>query len=314
MIGISARKPRYSSWILLGVFAYLSLVSCAVGYRNPADPDNNSVEYQFIDADTMKPIQGAYVNVVWVTPTPPGKVNGSQCVQAALLRSDINGWVKMDGPKGSLLEVPWILVPDYEYLALTYRLEPKVESIHILSVFRADFERYPAWGDSLKQLGYTLINQPKASNVEFQKNFDHVPKSNDPRSFTGSQQYYVTHRSYPGVAYIYNVANSCGPEGNNIGLSDTERAETGTRRALHHLKLVCDKRWDTATGKFPQSAMHQALWLVETPMENAKAWERIKEVIPTYQGTISDPASPNMTKAERMAFCTWMQPFADKYK
>jgi hypothetical protein len=56
----------------------------------------------------------------------------------------------------------------------------------------------------------------------------------------------------------------------------------------------------------------QALWLVEAPLENSKAWNRLKDVIPNYQGRIDYPIK--MSKAERIAFCAWMQPFAGGHK
>jgi hypothetical protein len=307
-----------NSWRLSGlVFALLTqlfLSSCAAGYRNPKDPDDNLVEYQFIDADTMKPIQGAYVNVVWMSPGVVGKVNGSKCLQAVLLRSDVNGWVRMDGPKGSYRVVPWIMVPGYEDLQLTYFVEPEVQT-HIISIYRRTYEDLRAWGDALQAMGYKLIDLPGNTNVQFRKNFDYIPRSKSGRTFTGSQRYFVTNRSFPGAEALTNVANGCGSEGINIGLSEAERAETGTRRGIQQLKQVCDERWDTAKGGYPDQALAQALWLVEPPMQNTKAWERMRAAIPTYQVQLSAFSSPRkMTSTERIAFCAWMQPFAEKYQ
>jgi len=302
--------PPRNTWnsraFVFGLLAHLSLVSCASANRNPNDPDNNLVEFQLIDADTMKPIQGAYVNAIWVSPTPAGKVNGSQCLQAALLRSDANGWVKMDGPKDSILEAPWIMVPGYESLRLTYFEEPK-EQVHIISMGRREYEGLEAWGRALQDKGYELIDLPGHSSIEFRKSFNNIPRVKSRWSFTGSQRYFVTNRSPPGIEYITNVANACGPEGINIGLSEAQRAETGIRRGLQQVNIICDERWDTAKGGYRQGvSVSQALWLVEDPMENSKAWARMLQIIPNYD------AARIMTRDERMAFCAWIQPFAEK--
>jgi hypothetical protein len=297
---------------VLSLSTFLSVASCATAHRNPSDPDNNRIEYQFIDADTMKPIQGAYVNVVWVSPVLPGKVNGSHCMQAALLRSDANGWVKMDGPKGSILEVPWIMVPDYEYFRYFYEEPDKEHILHVIRAGRPELDGYPAWVQKLTNIGYVYYADYEHAYPGFYKAFP-IKRFVDNTSRHGApQQYYFRDRSFPGGEYLTNVGHACGPEGINIGLGEAERSEADIRRGLQQLKLICDERWDTNKGSYPSNSLPQALWLVEAPLENSKAWNRLKDVIPNYQGRIDYPIK--MSKAERIAFCAWMQPFAGGHK
>lgn len=293
-----------------------SLVACSEGFarRNSADPDGNLIDYQFIDADTMKPISGAYANIVWVTPTPPGKVNGSQCVRAALLRSDANGWVKMDGPKGSIIDLLNFMVPGYESLKLTYELEP-MQTVHVLSVSHAEYAQFPAWAKALQGLGYQVIDIKENSNVLFRKNYDHVPKSNDPWTFTGAQRYFVKLRSFPSEAAssFPNIGNACGPEGENFGLSESERLETNTKRGLEAKSELCDEKWDGATGRQPYGELTTALWLVTDPMDTS-SWRQFASVVPSYPPVIGAEASRAFSKDERLKFCTWIQPYTEKLR
>lgn len=301
-------RRRIVVWIVLPMVVLCFAACSTTGIFDERDPGNNLIEYQFLNGDTMKPIAGVYVNAIWVTPTPPGMANGSQCVQAALLRSDASGWVRMDGPRGSILEVPRIFAPGHEPLSLSYELEPVEQSVHVLSVYRRVYDQYPAWGWALQEMGYQLIDRPENTNVQFRKNYDSIPKNRGRWFPAGAQRYYVSVRSYPGETSVVNVANMCGPEGRNIGLSDAARAETGTRRALHQLNLICDEKWDSALGDYPGHLLPQVLWLVEEPKDSQAAWEKLRSVLPSYQGD-----SP-MTRNERIVFCEWMRPYAEKYQ
>jgi hypothetical protein len=301
-------------FLLIGLLLF-SACGASSTRHNPNDPDGNLVEYQFIDADTMKPIKDAYANVVWVTPTPPGKINGSKCVRAALLRSDANGWVKMDGPKGSIIDLLNLMVPGYEDLKLTYELEP-TQTVHVLRVSHDEYERFPAWGKSLQSIGYQLIDIKENSDVVFRKNYNQLPKSNDAWSFTGAQRYFVKLRSFPSEAAssFPNIGNACGPEGENIGLSESQRLETGTRRGIAALDSLCDAKWDSVSAKIalPSYEIAKALWLVKPPADGLAAWAEFQKIVPTYQGVYE--GGPALNRDERLEFCSWMQPYAEKYR
>jgi hypothetical protein len=300
--------------IVLFELILTSLGGCSDSFarRDLKDLDNNNVEYQFIDADTMRPIQGAYVNVVWVSSTPTGKVNGSKCLQAALLRSDADGWVRMDGPKDSIREVPWIMIPDYTFFRYLYEEPDKQHVLHVIRAGKAELDGYPAWVRNLEDLGYEYHADYHLPYPGFYKPFPISGFVNNTTGHRAPQQYYFRGRAFPGEEYLTNVGHACGPEGRNIGLSDVERGETDIVRGLQRLKLICDERWDTNMGNYPSNSVAQALWLVEAPLENSKAWAQLREVVPTYTGNIN--YGSNMTKAERIAFCAWMQPFAERYQ
>ena len=253
--------------------------------------------------------------MVWVTPTPPGNRNGSVCAQAALLRSDANGWVKMDGPKGTIIDYFQTMIPDYEPLKLIYEVEPSRHTVHQLNISWFEFSGLPAWSKSLRDLGYMQSALVQDRDVVFRKTFDHLPKTyGDPWSFTGKQRYYVKLRSFPSEAAssISDFAQACGPEGVNFGLSQSTRIGTNPLRAKLKLKILCDERWDSATGRQAYGALTTALWLVGGPENFQNSTREFAERLPNYPKIDGPSADRAFTKTERLAFCAWLQPYADK--
>jgi hypothetical protein len=302
------------------ILAFLTFAFPACSYENIkyADPDDGSenVVIQFIDVETMKPIQGAYVNAVWVTPTPAGKRGGSSCVQAALLRSDANGWVRMKGPPGAVLDRRDFMVPEYELFMYEYE-KPDAEHVtHISRAEKAEVERYPAWAKNLEKMGYHYDSQPNQPYWGYYKAFPIGGFHDNYGDIQYPQRYFIKWRSLPSAVGqgIQNVANSCGPVGTNIGLNDAQRAETGTRRGLMHVKVLCDKKWDTAKGGLLSSAIMQALWLVRPPEEGIEAWKLFEQAVPSYKTAFGGAATIPFTPEQRIQFCGWIAPYAEKSK
>ena len=300
--------------IFLLIAVMLSFPACSYDHIKYADPDDGSenIVYQFIDAETMKPIQGAYVNAVWVKPTPAGKVGSPGCVRAALLRSDANGWVRMKGPKGAVLDRNNFMVPGYEYFMYDYKAP---DNLHVRHYVRGDptmTKFYPAWKKQLEQLGY-VYGHSVHGNV-YVKSFPIIGFVDNVSDTKYPQRYFVKYRSFPGDTTdgISNVANSCGAEGENIGLSDAERAETGTRRGLLQAQILCDEKWDTSTAMLLDYDIGKALWIVLPAEKAPDAWAQFKLAVPSYHGTYE--SGKTLTQIERLQFCRWIQPFVEKYK
>ena len=297
------------------LFCLFSLVACASDYKY-ADKDGgkNNVVMQFIDAETQKPIQGAYVNVLWLK---KGERN-SQCIRAALLRSDVNGWVRMKGPtkpRDLYMTIPNIMVPGYE--RFQYEYKQPIDPEHVVHIIREEpsaAARYPAWAKNLEALGYVYKNIGKGAYYNgYYKTFSPENFRDNASDILYPQQYYVTYRAMPdnNVDGIRQVADGCGDEGENIGLSPAEKAETGTRRALLQVGRLCDEKWDTAEkGVMDLNALGNSLWLIRPPPENA--WDQFKKVLPNFP--LDGLEGRHFTKEERLAYCAWMQPFVEKYK
>jgi hypothetical protein len=290
-----------------------SLPACSYDHSKYADPDDGSenVVYQFIDAETMKPIQGAYVNAVWVKPTPAGKVGSPGCVRAALLRSDANGWVRMKGPKGAVLDRDSFMVPEYEFFQYAYQAP---DNNHVTHYVRGDptmTKFFPAWVKNLEQLGY-VYGQSVERNV-YIKSFPIAGFIDNVSDIKYPQRYFIKYRSFPfDTTYgLANISYSCGPEGENIGLSEAEVAETGTRRGLLQAEILCDEKWDTATA-MPEYSIAKALWMVLPQSRAAEAWSQFKLAVPTYNGTYEGGKA--FTRNERLQFCSWIKPYIEKYQ
>jgi hypothetical protein len=302
-------------WILVSC---LLISACSAGgmRRNPNDLDNNLVEYQFIDADTMKPIQGAYVNAVWVTPTPPGKVSGSECVQAALLRSDANGWVKLDGPKGTILDALNVLVPGYEVFPYLYAVPDAKHVSHFVRAEKFDIDHYPEWAKTLIEQGYSYHSYETRPYLGYYKSYPIAGFVDNQASPIIRQKYFARWHSFPHEIYgnYPNVGNACGAGGVNIGLSQAERTDTDIQRALAAISLLCDKKWDSVVGEkaLPAYLIATALWVVRSPAAGQQAWAEFKNAVPSYAGAYEGGRA--LSREERLAFCAWIRAYAEKAK
>jgi hypothetical protein len=300
--------------IFLLIILMISLPACSYDHSRYADPDDGSenVVYQFIDAETMKPIQGAYVNAVWVKPTPAGKVGSPGCVRAALLRSDANGWVRMKGPKGAVLDRNDFMVPEYEFFTYSYKFPDENYVTHNI---RADSAKlYPAWTKRLEQLGY-VFGMTQHPYYVYYKKFPIKGFVDNVGYIKYPQRYFIKYRSFPDDTNynITNVANSCGSEGENIGLSDLERAETGTRRGLLRAQILCDQKWDTSTGGMG-NALSTSFWLIESPKNESIVREKFSALLPDYPKILSAQWGRPFTKSERLTYCAWIEPYVRHYQ
>jgi hypothetical protein len=296
--------------ILKLVLLAILMSACSGGEarRSAIDRDESLIDYQFIDADTMKPIKGAYASVAWVSQ------DGSQCLKAALLRSDVNGRVKMDGPKGSYQRIPTFMVPGYQHLGLTFQLEPTA-TVHKMSVYRQNYVQFPAWSKALRDMGYQVIDIPTNTSVEIRKNFNHIPVDRvGPGPSLGDKLYFVTLRALPGAGSneMPNIHAPCGPGGENIGLSLSQQLATNTVRAVESTRILCDEKWDSATGRQPYGALTTALWLVGGPENFHAASREFARQLPNYPILEGPSSSRAFTKSERLAFCAWIQPYSEQ--
>ena len=302
--------------VFLSIFVILCGQACSYDHTKYADKDDgpDNVVYQFIDAETMKPIQGAYVNPIWMKPTPSGKLGSPGCVRAALLRSDANGWVRMKGPKGGILGNINFMVQGYDNFSYQYQTPDKQHVLHILPIARNYMTQYPAWVKNLESLGYKNDSQ----HWRFIKAFPIAGFKDNQSELKKPQIYFIKHRAFPSDSAVstFMQVNRCGNGGGvDIGLDDKTANETNTRRGIIEANLLCDEKWDTATGYQPYGALATALWLVDDPMNLVSASSELTEHVPSYPKVVTAAfAGRVFTKTERIQFCTWIKPYMDKYQ
>lgn len=302
--------------IFLLIAVILCGQACSFDRTKYADPDDgpDNVVYQFIDAETMKPIQGAYVNPIWMKPTPSGKVGSPGCVRAALLRSDANGWVRMKGPKGGILGNINFMVPGYDHFKYQYETPDKQHVLNIIRVDRDDVKQYPAWAKNLENLGY-YYDSRRWSYVKIFPVDGFKDNLSDRKM---PQIYFVRNRAFPGdtMLSIFGQVNQCGNGGGeDIGMDDKTANETNTRRGIIQANQLCDEKWDTAAGYQPYGALATALWLVADPMDLVSASSELAEHVPSYPKVVTAAfAGRVFTKTERLQFCAWIKPYVEKYQ
>ena len=290
----------------------ISLSACAFDrpYANPDDGDNNVV-YQFIDADTMKPIQGAYVGVRW-----EDEKSGA-CAKGELARSDAKGWVRMKGPPDSQISGISRMVPGYENLYFDYAVP---DNQHVTAKFVLD-ERtraeYPAWAANLTRLGYKDDRSPGPTTTRWTKVYPIKGFVDLMGDFVMPQLHYVRYRSLPPTSAlaIGGVDASCDDASKNIGLSPSQVREAVTRKGVLFAQMLCDEKWDTAKSYQPDNALDSTFDLVATEAEGGrlKAFAEFRALLPDYP-YLNVPGHRTFTKNERLKFCAWVKPYVEKYQ
>lgn len=299
---------------VLKMFCLLALVgACSAGFRPSSESRYglDDVLFQFIDAETMKPIEGVYVNPVWVIPTPPGKVRGARCVRAALLRSDTQGWVRMKRPAKAVIDNVNFMVPGYESFTYRFRVPDQHHVMHIIPAEPSDIVDYPAWAENLQALGYHYNEPSAASRAGFYKAFPVAGFVDNTSEQYPPQLYYIKRRSPPSSENlsVFTRVDECGKDGEDIGLGEAA-AEANKQRALIYLDDLCDTKWDTAKGRQRFGALFIALWLVGPPDDANLASKLLAGQLPEYPEVVVPSAGRAFTQSERLRFCAWMKPYA----
>jgi hypothetical protein len=189
------------------MFAAVCLCACA-----SAGPPRD-VEIQFIDAETMKPIQGAYSNPMWTRQIEAGKI-GTECVQAALLISDKNGWVRMKAPKvnGAFLRPITVMVPGYEAFRFQWGTPQDAAAntkyvTHLVAAEPQTVQKFVPWAKRLEALGYR--HGHVLGEWAYYKIF---PNTGFANNFAANkalpQRYFVKYRSFP-YEMLANIVPVC---------------------------------------------------------------------------------------------------------
>ena len=287
-------------------FTWLIFLSLAQGCAQEAKP-LPTVQWQFIDADTMQPIEGAFVNFFW---RGNADSRGLQtCKYAGLGRSGKDGWFRHTALDPSWREdvLPGFFVPGYEFLEFNYGYPDKDHVTAYIKQPRHMLGMYPAFEQRWKDLGYeyqtkdsfySLTNQAW-TKIMPSKGFHDRTKgyiNNNPR------RYLVKLRSEPIVADLSFrfVGKVCG-DADAINEVNTETAKKADYfRAYHSTKYFCNAAWNSlAPVSWDMSNwIRRAIWLLPEGANESV----FVAALPNYYKEAAIQKR-NFTALERASFC-----------
>jgi hypothetical protein len=284
--------------ILFAILLTLTLNACA-----KAPPSLPVAQFQLIDADTMKPIEGGWINFPWHG--KPSKLGYSSCVRGVLGRTGPDGWFR-DTARESFWKpdpIPNIFIPGYEYFKYRYGEPDEQHVTAYVDMDRTEVGRYPAWEEKLKKLGYTW--QPH----EWTKVYP-ATGFRDTRSAPDDDKiYFVRYRSLPyqveqNFIYVGKVCSDPGSE--NIGLESSIVKATDRMRAVESSKYFCREEWKTLNTPFDVTNWFtRATWLLADP---TKAFDEVKSVLPDFTNNQNWTFryTRSLTADEHAAYCRWI--------
>jgi hypothetical protein len=275
-------------------------------------------EWQFIDADTLKPIEGGWVHAVWLDKP---KSNGmTPCVRAVLGQTDANGWFRDTASKAHWQEktVTTFFVPGYE----AFRFQPGFPTEAEVTAYEPQYEmdvgKFPRFEAKLKSLGFKYQKGPFPF---YGQQFAHLwtkvlsgKNYNDFIQNPGSpQRYFVKYRGFP----IY-VADSFGflgrtcdkPGAENFGLAYGRVHYTDKLRTIRSTRFFCDPIWKGAqvSGYENEQWITRASWVFPNPEPVYKAaYEGYGEW--NFNNLV---ALSKFDEQRKDKFCQWILPEVDK--
>jgi hypothetical protein len=267
-------------------------------------------QWQFIDAETMKPIEGAFVNFAWRgKPTERGL---QTCKRGILGRSDSSGWFRNTALDASWRAdpIPAFFVPGYEAYSYKYGYPDKDHITHyIREDANSEFGRYPAWEKRWADMGYVFQGESSAYYLDWHAWTKTVSSSGfhdfkkDPEN---PKLYFMKMRTIPGqvdAAFSF-VGKTCSDDDATNQVDRTVVREADYLRGYHSTKYFCDPAWNSLRpGRWDMSPwLTRAFFVV--PDRNSAT------VNSAYQGILGDyHGDRNLTAEERKNFCVYIQRF-----
>lgn len=207
-------------------------------------------EWQFIDAETMQPIEGAFINFAWRGESTAGGM--TTCKHGVLGRTDKNGWFHSAAkdPTWYADGTPAFFIPGYEYFKFKYGY-PDAE--HITATIAEDktvYGNYPEFEERIRMNGYVFQGEISAD-----RKFSHVWTKVMPavgfhdriRDQKNPRRYFVKYQTFPELVdqTFQFVGKVCGDDG------ATNEVDRGIVRLSDHLrayystKYFCDPAWNS---------------------------------------------------------------------
>lgn len=296
-----------------------ALVSCARTPDPPFAPKPLAVaEWLFIDAETMQPIEGAFVNFAWRGESDARGM--TTCKHGVLGRSDKDGWFRSvaTDPTWYADGTPAIFVPGYEYFDFQYGYP---DSDHITTYFDQDrhrqFGKFPAFEARMLAKGYTYFPEGlRVHNLDRESWMKVMPSSgfHDRVLDHGNhRRYFIKYTSYPDVvghSSFQFVGKVCGDKGATNDVNPELVTLSDHLRGFHSTKYFCDPAWNSiqyGIGYDVWPWVASAEWLL--PQDQAR--EILSNALPEYYRLQQDQKR-NLTADERTRLCALVQTYLPK--
>ncbi len=292
------------------VIALISILGCAGKAETKVLP---VAQWQFIDAETMQPIEGAFVNFAWRG--KPDERGYQTCKRGVLGRSGKDGWFRETALDASWYvdPTPAIFVPGYEFFEYKYGYPDQAHITHFIREdANSEFGRFPAWEKRWADIGYVFQGEKSTryleghlwTNVLPATGFHDFQKDPDnPRLFFMKMR---TMPSQAAAAFRF-VGRDCADDGasNNVNTDTVDLADY--LRGYHSTKYFCDPAWNSLKyGRWDINPwLTRALFVV--PDRNSPAVNK------SYQAILGEyhagKVDRNLTAHERTNFCAYIQLF-----
>ncbi len=290
--------------MLLAICALQTLSSC---HSEPTSKTLAVAERQFIDVETMKPIEGGWVHFVW---RGKPKSNGvSSCRSAVLGRSDADGWFRDTAldPSWRLDEMPVYFVPGYQFLRFEH-IEGDPDHVMLL-VPETDqyYGKMPGFEQRLREQGFTYHFATIKDNYSY--NWTKRISSKGFMRGEYSQRYFIRYHGFPwDVGQNFRLLGRVcdDPGARNVGLSQERIQYTDKLRSISSTRFFCDPIWKGSPLNEPSNEnwVNRMGWILTDPTE---FWQYFN----AQQGSQDYNGSRllmGFDEPKRQAVCAWIMP------
>lgn len=262
-------------------------------------------ERQFIDAETLKPIEGGWVHFVWRgRPKPNGM---STCKSAVLGRSGPDGWFRntAQDPSWRLDEMPVFFVPGYQR-AILERIESEPDHL-MLTVWESDqyYGKMPGFEQRLREQGF--IYHPSSIKDKFSYHWTkRIHRKNFPRG-EFPQRYFIRYHGFPWGQDFSFLGKVCGDPGAiNIGLAQERIQYTDKLRSISSTRFFCDPVWkgsEISSGE-KEVFITRASWIFS---DKAEIWRFVSDEFGKWNFNHL-VALDKFDEQKKQEFCAWILP------
>ena len=290
--------------LFLTICALLTLSSC---HSEPSSKTLAVAERQFIDIETMKPIEGGWVHFIWYgKPKPNGM---SSCRSAVLGRSGPDGWFRdtAQDPSWRLDEMTVFFVPGYQRVMLD-RIESDPDHLMIL-VPETDqyYGKMPGFEQRLRDQGF--VYHPDKAKDKYSYNWTkRIVRKGFPRG-DFPQRYFIRYHGFPGevgqnFSFLGRICDD--PGSRNVGLAQERIEYTDKLRSISSTRFFCDPIWKGSeiSSDEKQVFITRASWILS---DRKEAWEHVSDQFGQWNFNHLE-ALPKFDEHKKNGFCAWILP------
>ena len=264
-------------------------------------------EWRFIDAETMLPIEGAFVNFAWRG--KPDERGYQTCKRGVLGRSGKDGWFRDTALDASWYvdPTPAIFVPGYEFFEYKYGYPDEDHITHFIREdANSEFGRFPAWEKRWADMGYVYQGESSGYYLDWHAwtkvlpaaGFHDFKKDSD-----NPRLYFMKLRTKPGQvdAAFRFVGRDCADDdaSNDVNTDTVDIADY--LRGYHSTKYFCDPAWNSLKpGRWDMTGwIRRATWL----LPKGSGFKPFEDAMPDYFSDSRSMRDGNLSAEERARFC-----------